>query len=179
MKIFILRGPGAFGRKSGHLGAGLAAAIAQALLLPTFYADTAAGSTLFAAPFLSFETGIGSRSVAIGDLNGDGRPDLAAANASSTTVSVLLGNGDGTVGVKADYGTGSYPNSVAIGDLDGDGKPDLATANVGSNTVSVLLGNSDGTFGVMTDFVTGGASFSVAIGDLDGDGKLDLATANA
>ena len=85
--------------------------------------------------------------MAIGDLNGDGRPDLAAANYAANTVSVLLGNGDGTFGAKTDFATGTSPRSVAIGDLNGDGKPDLAVANSGSNTVSVLLGNGDGTFG--------------------------------
>src|SRR5439155_15660141 len=89
-------------------------------------------------------TGSNAYSVAIRDLNGDGKPDLATANTVSVTVSVLLGNGDGTFGPKNDYGTGSNPYSVAIGDLNGDGKPDLATANGGSypefiGTVTVLL----------------------------------------
>src|SRR5207247_180358 len=70
---------------------------------------------------------------------GDGKPDLAVANNFSSTVSVLLGKGDGTFGPKSDYGTGSDPRSVAIGDLNGDGKPDLAVANAGSNTVTMLL----------------------------------------
>src|SRR5439155_5757773 len=65
--------------------------------------------------------------------------DLAVANNSSSTVSVLLGKGDGTFGPKSDYGTGSNPSSVAIGDLNGDAKLDLAVANYGSSTVTVLL----------------------------------------
>ena len=76
--------------------------------------------------------------MAIGDLNGDGRPDLAVANFSSDSVSVLLGYGDGTFGAVTDYGTGRYPLAVAIGDLNVDGRPDLAVTNQGS-TVSVLL----------------------------------------
>ena len=153
-------------------------AIPLCLLLGTFRPDTAASAPLFAAPFLSFDTGGESFSLALGDLNGDGKPDLAAVNVDVNTVSVLLGNGDGTFGPKSDYGTGSYPHSVAIGDLNGDGKPDLATANTVSFTVSVLLGNGDGTFGPKNDYGTGSNPYSVAIGDLNGDGKPDLAVAN-
>src|SRR5437867_11742773 len=85
-----------------------------------------------------FGTGTGPYSVAIGDLDGDGKPDLATANGGSYTVSVLLGNGDGSFQPKTDFGTGRLPHSVAIGDFDVDGRPDLVTANYLSNTVSVL-----------------------------------------
>src|SRR2546425_244962 len=122
---------------------------------------TSQAAPLFAAPFLSFDAGSSPISLAIGDLNEDGKPDLAVANLSANTVSVLLGNGDGTFGAKTDYGTRSNPNSVAIGDLNGDGKPDLAVANYSSNTVSVLLGNGDGTLGAKTDFSTGSNPNSV------------------
>ena len=82
--------------------------------------------------------------MAIGDLDGDGKPDLAVANAGSSTVSVLLNNGNGTFGAWTDgWRTGSGPRSVAIGDLNRDGKPDLATANCDSRTVSVLLNVGD------------------------------------
>ena len=77
-------------------------------------------------------------SVAIGDLNGALNPDVAVANYSSSTVHVLLGNGDGTFVAGGDFSTGSNPRSVAIGDLDGNGRPDLATANEGAGTVSVI-----------------------------------------
>jgi len=117
--------------------------------------------------------------VAIGDLIGDGNPDLAVANINSITVSVLLGNGNGTFGTKTDFATGSAPLSVAIGDLNGDGKPDLAVANFYTNTVSVLLGDGNGTFGTKTDYGTGSYPYSVRIGDLNGDGKPDLAVASS
>src|SRR6266487_605085 len=68
-------------------------------------AATAHAAPLFSAPFLSFDTGADPFSVAIADLNADGRPDLATANFSSSTVSVLLGNGDGTFGANIDYPT--------------------------------------------------------------------------
>src|SRR4051794_28855607 len=68
-------------------------------------------------------------SVAVGDFNGDGKPALVAANSVSTTVSLLLGNGNGTFKPAATFGAGFGPVSVAVGDFNGDGKPDLATAN--------------------------------------------------
>jgi hypothetical protein len=139
----------------------------------------AAAEPLFAAPFLSFGAGGDPRSVAIGDLNGDGKPDLVVANYTSHTVSVLLGKGDGTFRGKTDSGVGSHPSSVAIGDLNGDGKPDLVATNSNSSTVSALLGNGDGTFGAKTDFGVGSYPSSVAIGDLNGDGRPDLAVANS
>ena len=86
-----------------------------------------------------YATGTTPESVAIGDLNGDGRPDLAVANTDSNTVSVLLGNGDGTFQAQTQYPTGLGPASVAIRDLNGDGKLDLAVANAVSNNVTVLL----------------------------------------
>ncbi|MBI2266483.1 MAG: VCBS repeat-containing protein [Armatimonadetes bacterium] len=118
-------------------------------------------------------------SVAVGDLNGDGKPDLVFANWGSNNVSVLLGNGDGTFQPRFDYGTGPDPWSLAIGDLNGDGKLDLATANYGPGTVSVLLGNGNGTFQAPVNYDTGTNSSSVVIGDFNGDGRLDMAVANA
>jgi hypothetical protein len=116
--------------------------------------------------------------VAIGDVSGDGRADLAVANYSSSTVSVLLGNGAGGFAAKTDFATGAGAWSVAIGDVSGDGRADLAVANLGDYTVSVLLGNGAGGFGAKTDFATGIAPMSVAIADVSGDGRADLAVAN-
>jgi hypothetical protein len=127
---------------------------------------------------VEFPTGTLPYSVAIGDVSGDGRLDLAVANSGSNTVSVLLGSGTGGFGPKADFGTGNRPVSVAIRDVSGDGKPDLVVANQNSNTVSVLLGDGTGGFGAKIDFATGGLPASVAIGDVSGDDKPDLAVAN-
>src|SRR5260221_640219 len=161
-------------------------------------------ASMFEAQFLSFDAGSHPDCVSIGDLNGDGKPDLAVAVEWSDVVSVLLGNGDGSFGAKTDYGVGGrpvsvaigdvngdgsfgaktdfgaggHPTSLAMGDLNGDGKLDVVTANWGSNTVSVLLGNGNGTFAVKTDHATGDEPNWVAIADLNGDEKLDLAVAN-
>ena len=85
-------------------------------------------------------------SVAIGDLNGDGRLDLANTNEGSGTVSVFLNEGDGSFQHKRSYGNGGDPKAVAVADLNGDRTLDLATANSGSNSVSVLLNIGDGSF---------------------------------
>ena len=75
------------------------------------------------APPVSYTAGNGPRSVAIGDFNGDGKRDVVVANLGASTVSILLGNGNGTFAAKADFGTGtgSNPASVAVGDFNGDG----------------------------------------------------------
>ena len=97
-------------------------------------------------------------SVAIGDLNGDGRADLAVANSGSGTVGVLLGQAGGTFAAAATYSSGgSNPMSVAIGDLNGDGRADLAVANYGSGNVGVLLGQAGGTFAAAATYSSGGS----------------------
>jgi hypothetical protein len=117
--------------------------------------------------------------VALGELNGDGRPDLVVVNTTNATVGVLLSNGNGTFIAQQTFATGKYPSSVALGDLNGDGRLDLAVANKQSNTVSILLGNGNGTFQAQSTFATGSGPFSVAVADVNGDGKLDLAVANS
>ncbi len=127
----------------------------------------------------SFAAGSGLlTSLAIGDFNRDGKADLAITDANSGTVSILLGNGNGTFQPAVNYSTGGA-NSVATGDFNGDGKLDLAVATAGES-VSILLGNGDGTFQVPASYSTGSGSapFSVAVGDFNRDGKLDLAVAN-
>jgi hypothetical protein len=135
-----------------------------------------------------FTTGRGAISVAIGDLNGDGRPDLAIANLLSNSVSVLLnttmpGAATPSFAAKQDFTTGTLPKSVAISDVNGDGLPDLAVANRQSASVSVLLnttapGATTPAFAAKQDFTTGNNAYSVATGDLNGDGKPDLAVAS-
>ncbi|MCA6372060.1 MAG: T9SS type A sorting domain-containing protein, partial [Cytophagales bacterium] len=150
------------------------------------FRNTGSAGTISYAAKVDFSTDYdtGPNSVSIGDLDGDGKADLAVANFDSRTVSVFRNTGSaGTISyaAKEDFATGSGPRSVSIGDLDGDGKADLATANYGSNTVSVFRNTgSAGTisYAAKVDFSTGTGPLSVSIGDLDGDGKADLAVAN-
>jgi hypothetical protein len=120
--------------------------------------------------------------VAVGDFNGDGIPDLAVANnngsASPGSVSVLLGNGDGTFKAPVAYAAGSEAMSLAVGDLNGDGILDLVVVNHNSGTVSVFLGNGDGTFQSQVTYATGSGPMSAAVGDFNGDGIPDLAVTN-
>ena len=117
-------------------------------------------------------------SVAVGDFNGDGLLDLASANVSDNTVSVLLGKGDGTFQAQTTYAVGSGPVGVVVGDFNCDGALDLASANNLDNTVSVLLGNGDGTFRAQVAYPVGYSPFGLAVGDFNGDGAPDLASAN-
>ncbi len=95
----------------------------------------------------NFAAGNDANSMAVADVNGDGKPDLVVTNYHTATVSVLLGTGTGTFGALTSFAVGLYPASVAVADVNGDGKPDLVVANYGSHTVSVLLGNGNGSFG--------------------------------
>jgi hypothetical protein len=130
----------------------------------------------------NFPAGTNPRSVAVGDFNGDSRPDLAVANTDSDDVSIMLGDGGG--GFKAAPGSpvpvGTTPQSVAVGDFNGDAHADLAVANTGSNDVSILLGNGGGQFvpALGGSVATGASPISIAVADFNGDSDPDLAIAN-
>ena len=127
--------------------------------------------------------------LAIGDVNGDGIPDLAIAHYSGhltqpgdDAITILLGmdNGKFKAAPGSPFKSGSAPTSVAIGDINGDGTMDVAVGNYGSNNVTVLFGGRRGlTAAPGSPFTVGEAPSSVAIGDLNGDGKGDIATANS
>ena len=122
---------------------------------------------------------LGPWAVATADFNGDGALDLAVVNYLPGTVSVLLGNGDGTFRpTPIFFGGDNGPSSVAVGDFNGDGRPDLVLANFKSTTVSVFLGKGDGTFSMPLLFSAGTSPAFAAVGDFNGDGKQDLAVAN-
>jgi hypothetical protein len=159
----------------------------QAALLALLYGlgiALSASAGFITAP--TYPVGISPVSLAVGDFNGDGIPDLAVANAgdhpANGTVTILLGRGDGTFQSGQIYAAGEFPTSLAVGDFNGDGVPDLAVADRGdypnNGTVSVLLGRGDGTFQTGQAFTAGQSCSSVAVGDSNGDGVLDLVVTN-
>lgn len=138
---------------------------------------------------INYSVGLRPRSLAVGELNGDGRLDLLTVNDSGGGVysaSVRLGNGkEGFVGFQElVVGTGMTPSliggcrDVAVADVNQDGELDFVTANPGANTASVRLGDGAGNFRAAPDVRVGRAPGGVAVGDVNNDGKLDLVTAN-
>jgi len=151
------------------------------------------GDGTFNAAVAYSSGGQGAMFVVVGDVNGDGKPDLAVANqcvsnsnCSNGVVSVLLGNGDGTFNPAVNYNAiGIYTTSIAIGDVNGDGHADLVasnqciTNNCSEGSLSVFLGNGDGTFQAAVGYPSGGQdATSIALADINGDGKPDLLVAN-
>ena len=143
--------------------------------------------TFIPAPGPETSVGSGPLALAAADFNGDGKLDLAVTNSRDGTISILLGNGDGTFSpLPGAPITGVSPVGIAIGDFNRDGRLDLAVVPAGSagaDSVMILLGNGDGTFTAAPGSpVSVGDSGSVpaamAIADFNGDGKLDLAVAS-
>jgi len=125
-------------------------------------------------------TGNQIAAVAVGDVNGDTKPDILLSSSVSHSITVMLGNGSGSATFSKNVGSGGLvPIFLAMRDLNGDGKLDLVTANSGSDNVSVLLGDGAGDFGPAATFAIGRGPRWIAVTDVNGDGKLDLAVTNA
>lgn len=135
---------------------------------------------------IQLPTGFSPAGMVAADFNGDGHIDLAVADEGNATVSVFLGNGNGTFGAHADYATGNSPVWVSTADFNGDTVPDLAVANKTDNTVSVLFGNiasgtagvnaiGAGTFATQSVYPAGTGPTSIAVADYNIDGLPDLA----
>ncbi len=135
------------------------------------------GDGTFQAPYRVADSGF----PVVGDLNGDGKLDLAIAlaNFSDRHVGVLLGNGDGTFRPGGNFETLGTPIVPVLGDLNRDGALDLVAVNAGRDTLIVLLGNGDGYFQAARHYTAGRSPNSVALADFNRDGVLDVAATNA
>ncbi|MBE7172425.1 MAG: VCBS repeat-containing protein [Williamsia sp.] len=151
--------------------------------------STTFSSSAFAAP-VGFAVGAMPNCVAVGDLDGDGKPELAVSNYGTNNISVLHNTATpgsmtaSSFAAKVDLATNPQPFFVAMGDADGDGKADLLSANASSNTISILRNIASGSitassFETRKDFATGGYPTCVAVGDLDGDGIAEVISSNA
>jgi len=126
--------------------------------------------------------------VAIGDINGDGNPDLAIVNSPSITsantgrdgLTILIGDGKGSFAMMpgSPFTTGKSPSRVAIGDINGDGVNDVAVANYNGNSITVFLMSKRAMLSNYTIRV-GKNPDGIAIADIDGDGKKDILVTNS
>ena len=126
-------------------------------------------------------TGIDPITVEDGDFNNDGKSDLAITNQGAASLTILLGNGDGTFAQASGspISVGTFPRAVAVGNFNGDANQDLIVSNGGADNIGVLLGNGNGTFtnAPNSPFATGDAPFHAVIGNFNGDAHSDFAVA--
>jgi hypothetical protein len=122
----------------------------------------------------------GSIAAAVGDMNGDGSPDIVVANWVEGSVTVLLNNHDGTFQAPVGYPAGGNPDGVALGDLAGKGRLDVVVSNSLSIDFAVFLNDGAGALALKGSNNTGGAPWGPSLGKLHGTGasKLDMVQAN-
>ncbi len=128
-----------------------------------------------------YSAGFAPVAIIVGDLDGDGRLDLAVANHDGNTVSVLYGQPEGGFGGRTDYDVGVWPMDITAADFDDDGRLDLAVINNESNwgDISVLYGQPEGGFGGRTDYGTIYCPSQIVAADFNGDGRPDVVVSNA
>ncbi|MCH2125857.1 MAG: VCBS repeat-containing protein [Pirellulaceae bacterium] len=116
--------------------------------------------------------------VRVADFNGDGNQDLVTANLGTSTISIFLGQGDGTFQQDTLFDAGKNGAFLAVGDFDRDRDIDFVITHWTEDFASVFLNDGSGTFAARTDYKTGLRNYGVATADLNQDGYLDIVTAN-
>jgi len=142
-------------------------------------AGSAAYGYQYFSPAIGYSAGSYPTAVASADFNGDNIPDLAIANSIGNSISVLIGNGDGSfITPQTLYSTGSsqHPYHVTTGDMDLDGNIDIVTA--GTMGIVTFYGNGDGTFAAADVYYFAQSALDVVVADFDHDGYLDIATSH-
>ncbi len=154
------------------------------------YRNTSTVGSLSFDNSVSYAAGVDPLHSAIGDLDGDGKPEIAITNRFSNSISVYKntsstgGFNAGSFSAKVDFATGVQPYRIALSDFDGDGKPEIVATNSMSNSISVFRNTTtigvinSASFAAKIDFATGAGPFGIAIADLDGDTKSDIIVAN-
>ncbi len=140
------------------------------------------------APKINLAAGVQPYSIGVSDINGDGKPDLAVTDSSSSAVSIFINK---TLGnslipeftLKTEFTTGRLPVAILFSDFNKDGKEDMVVANYKDNSISVFINSTETNstvpvFNSKVDFITGKSPMSVAVADINGDSKPDLVTAN-
>lgn len=129
-------------------------------------------------PTSDFPTGVKPVALVAADFTGSGYSDLAVANQSDNTVSILLNDGSGSFTTGEVIPVPASPVALVAGDFNGDGKEDLAVLSQASQEVTILLGNGDGTFRLGGQYPVASGADAIVTADFNSDGALDLAVAN-
>jgi len=153
------------------------------------YKNTSSGTTISLGTPLSLAAGSAPNGIAVGDVDGDGKMDIATANYNSANISVYRNTsstGSISFATQVNFGTtgSSGPQGISLSDIDGDNKPDLCVANRNSASVSVFKNQSTtgtittSSFASRVEFNTGTQPAGLLVNDIDNDGRLDIITAN-
>jgi flagellin-like hook-associated protein FlgL len=128
-------------------------------------------------PLIDYPSGNHPKSVAIADVNGDGKLDLISGSSDDQTADISLGNGNGTFKPRTTVKIGTYP-VVDLADLNGDGKMDIVANDYGTGWISICFGNGNGTFNTRVTIREQNSPESLTLADMNGDGVADILALN-